>query len=226
MTNIYKLSPSDLTFLWDECKCCFYLKVVKGFRRPAIPFPKIFGRIDLLMKDYYLEKSTKEISVDLPEGKVYLSGRWVESNTIHISGHNAECYITGIFDTALQFNDDSYGVVDFKTTEIKDEHIDFYARQLQAYAYSLEHAAPTKLSLKPISHLGLLCFEPRAMQKNQEGHLTYSGKVAWQECPLDESAFLNLVSDILTVLELPEPPPPGEKCEYCKYRENARSILQ
>ena len=25
---MYKLSPSDLTFLWDGCKHCFYLKVI------------------------------------------------------------------------------------------------------------------------------------------------------------------------------------------------------
>jgi hypothetical protein len=26
----YKLSPSDLTFTYEGCKRCFYLKVVKG----------------------------------------------------------------------------------------------------------------------------------------------------------------------------------------------------
>ena len=31
MNNLYKLSPSDLTFLWDECQRCFYLKVVRKF---------------------------------------------------------------------------------------------------------------------------------------------------------------------------------------------------
>ncbi len=224
MTQIFKLSPSDLTFLWDECKRCFYLKVARGFRRPAVPFPKIFSRIDILMKDYYLEKSTTEISSDLPEGKVYLTGRWVESDSIHIPGHAAECFIVGMFDTVLQFKDGSYGVVDFKTTEIKAEHIEFYTRQLQAYAYALEHAAPTKLALKPISHLGLLCFEPRHMHKDAEEQLVYSGQVAWQACPLDKTAFLNLIGEILSILELPEPPAAGENCEYCKYRENARSI--
>lgn len=38
--NNFKLSPSDLTFMWDECKH-FYLKAVHGFNRPSAPFPTI-----------------------------------------------------------------------------------------------------------------------------------------------------------------------------------------
>jgi len=222
MSQLYKLSPSDLTFLWDECKRCFYLKVVKGFRRPATVFPKIFTRIDLLMKDYYAEKSTREISPDLPPGKVYLAGKWVESEIIHLAGHKADCFISGIFDTVLQFDDGTYGVVDFKTTEARDEHIPFYARQLQAYAYALEHSAPTKLHLSPIARMGLLCFEPRHMDKDEDGRLTYRGSVIWQECPVDEQGFLALIGDVMDVLELPQAPQADEKCGFCKYREQAR----
>ncbi len=38
----WKISPSDLTFLWDECPRCFYLKVRHKFKRPGLPFPKIY----------------------------------------------------------------------------------------------------------------------------------------------------------------------------------------
>ena len=220
MSQLYKLSPSDLTFLWDECKRCFYLKVVRDFRRPSAPFPKIFSRIDILMKDYYLNKSTLEISPDLLEGKVFETGKWVESTSIRDGG--VECYIKGIFDTVLKFDDDSYAVVDFKTTVANEDHLPFYARQLRAYAYALEHAAPTKLSLKPIQQLGLLCFEPRHMDKDTEGRLTYRGPVVWQPIQPDELAFLDFIAEVLKVLALPEPPPAGEKCEFCKYREQAR----
>ena len=222
MSQLYKLSPSDLTFLWDECKRCFYLKVVRDFRRPSAPFPKIFSRIDILMKDYYLNKSTLEISPDLLEGTVFETGKWVESTSIRDGGLGVECYIKGIFDTVLKFDDDSYAVVDFKTTVANEDHLPFYARQLWAYAYALEHGAPTKLSLKPIQQLGLLCFEPRHMDKDTEGRLTYRGPVIWQPIQPDEPAFLAFIAEILKVLALSEPPPAGEKCEFCKYREQAR----
>ena len=62
MPKSWKLSPSDLTFLWDECPRCFYLKVVNGFNRPSLPMPKIFTRIDLIMKGYYAGKPSSALS--------------------------------------------------------------------------------------------------------------------------------------------------------------------
>ena len=35
-----------------------------------------------------------------------------------------------------------------------------YSRQLHAYAYTLEHPAPDKLALSPVTELGLLYFYP------------------------------------------------------------------
>ena len=37
----YKLSPSDLTFGYQGCKRCFYLKVVNGISQPSIPLPML-----------------------------------------------------------------------------------------------------------------------------------------------------------------------------------------
>ena len=105
MSENWKLSPSDLTFLWDECKRCFYLKVRHNFKRPAAPFPKVFGTIDLLMKDIYLGGSTKKISPDLPEGKSIMSGRWVTSEPCSFGAHENSAYLSGIFDTLVMFDD-------------------------------------------------------------------------------------------------------------------------
>lgn len=44
----WKLSPSDFAFLWEECKRCFYLKVVNGIQRPPLIMPKIFMTLILL----------------------------------------------------------------------------------------------------------------------------------------------------------------------------------
>jgi len=111
----WKLSPSDLTFLWNECKRCFYLKVVHKFNRPRMPFPKIFSRIDLLMKNYYEGKSSAEISPELPIGKVTFGEKWVQSQPIILPGHETGCFIRGKFDTVVSFSNGSYAVIDFKT---------------------------------------------------------------------------------------------------------------
>ena len=37
MPAMLRLSPSDFAFLWEQCKRCFYLKVVHGIRQPSMP---------------------------------------------------------------------------------------------------------------------------------------------------------------------------------------------
>jgi len=217
------ISPSDLTFLWDECKRCFYLKIRQGVRRPASAFPKIFGTIDLFMKDIYLNQSTHKMSPDLPEGQAIMSGRWVTSERIAFADSGNTATIRGIFDTLVQFEDGSYGVIDFKTTRVNDAQANFYSRQLHAYAYALEHPAPGALRCAPISRLGLLCFDPSGMEESQPAHLSLHGPATWVECPLNMPVFLDFMQDVLTLLNSPEAPPPDEQCVFCDYRRVARN---
>ena len=76
MDEPIKLSPSDLTFLWDECKRCFYLKYVHSIHRPSAPFPGIFSTIDRLMKGYYEGQPTEKLSSELPPGVIRFSERF------------------------------------------------------------------------------------------------------------------------------------------------------
>jgi hypothetical protein len=173
MKTPVKLSPSDLTFLWDECKRCFYLKYVHGITRPAAPFPSIFGTIDRLMKEYYQGRSTADLDPALPAGRVRFGEKWVESVPLTLPPHDLQCYIKGKFDTVVAFDDGSFGVVDFKTAEPKPSHVQFYGRQLHAYTYALEHPAAGKFSLSPISELGLLVVAPHAMDVTASGQIAY-----------------------------------------------------
>jgi hypothetical protein len=222
MGKNWKLSPSDLTFLWDDCKRCFYLKVVHDFKRPWSPFPKIFNRIDKLMKEHFEGKSTKEISEYLPAGKVKFGEKWVTSQPVTIPGQRGTCFIRGKFDTVVAFDDGTFGIVDFKTSEPKPTHVDFYSRQLHAYAHALENPAPGSLSLAPITKLGLLCVEPTAMDYTDFNKVAYIGDVSWMECPRDDKAFFDFLGQVLAVLENDSPPDANPSCAYCQYRDAAR----
>ena len=223
MATNWKLSPSDLTFLWEECKRCFYLKVVHEINRPFI-MPKIFNKIDSIMNQYFFGKNTTEINPVLPPGTV-LSGNWVGSRSIVLPGHTSTCYILGKFDTVVKFEDGSYGIIDFKTSESKSEHVSFYSRQLHAYAYALENAAPGKLNLSPVSKLGLLCVEPMQMLSLEDGSYAYKAEPTWMECPRDDKAFLGFLSEVLDVLERPEPPESTIDCPWCQYQNTTRQIF-
>jgi hypothetical protein len=221
-TTSIKLSPSDLTFLWDECPRCFYLKYLHGINRPAAPFPAIFGTIDRLMKAHFAGRPTTDLDPSLPPGNVSVSEQWIESVPVVLPGHALSCFLRGKFDALINFDDGSHGVVDFKTSEPKPAHIPFYSRQLHAYAYALEHPAPGKLGLSPISRLGLLVEAPHATLLATTGEISFHLASTWLEVPYLEDGFIHFLDQVLTLLELPEPPPASEKCTYCQYRQHAR----
>ncbi len=220
----YKLSPSDLAFLYEGCKRCYYLKVVHGISQPSIPLPAIFSRMAALLKEYYDGKSTKELHPDLPPGRVMYAERYVQSNPIRLAGHNATCFIKGRFDIVVEFEDKTYGVIDFKTGKPNEESLDLYKRQLHAYAYALENPAPGTLKLSPITKMGLLYFYPSKIDQESVESLSYQAQIHWEEIPKDKGWFLEFVDEVLDVLESPQPPAPSPNCQWCGYIDKLKDI--
>jgi CRISPR/Cas system-associated exonuclease Cas4 (RecB family) len=213
----YKLSPSDLTFGYEGCKRCFYLKVVNGIAQPSTPLPSIFSKIAGLLKNHYTGKHTSELHVALPPGTISYGEKYVRSQIIQSPYHDATCYISGRFDIVVSFEDGSYGVIDFKTGNPSRESADLYSRQLHAYAYALEHPDPRALALSPITKLGLLYFYPdRVYQQNIE-RLSYEAEITWIEIEKREEGFLRFIEEVLDVLELPEAPEHSPNCQWCNY---------
>ncbi|HUO53047.1 MAG TPA: PD-(D/E)XK nuclease family protein [Gemmatimonadaceae bacterium] len=221
--NNFKLAPSDFGFLWDECKRCFWLKVRGGFPRPSTPFPGIFTHIDLRMKDYYQGRRTEEIGGAPPAGTIEFGEKWVESAPIALEGLASTCYIRGKFDTVLKLDDGSWSVADFKTSRVAPGSAAKYGRQLHAYALALEHAAPRKFALAPVSRLGLMVFEPSAYGHDEPAKATLTGPMTWLEIPRDDAGFRRFLAEVVTLLESDRAPEPGEKCVFCRYREESRA---
>jgi len=212
----WKLSPSDLTFLWEECPRCFYQKVALGLSRPRSPMPSIFNKIDSLEKTFFAGLRTETISPALPPGVIELGDKWIESHPIVVPGHNATCFIRGRFDVVAWFHDGSYGIIDFKTSTARESNVPFYSRQLHAYMYALEQAAPGKLKLAPVSRMGLLCVDPVEMAA-WRGNYIFKMAPTWIECPRDDDGFLGFLGQVLDILQQPKPPNAGSSCQYCQY---------
>jgi hypothetical protein len=213
----FRLSPSDLTFLYNSCKRCFYLKVTSGVVQPSIPLPSIFSQIAGLLKNHYDGKHTSELHSALPPGVVKYGEQWVRSRTIQLPNHTATCYINGRFDIVVGFEDATYGVIDFKTGNPSTEWKNLYGRQLHAYAYSLEHPAPNALALAPVTSLGLLYFYPSAISQQSVERLSYDAEITWIEVEKSEQEFLEFIDEVLDILESPTPPPCSAGCQWCAY---------
>ena len=220
----FKLSPSDLTFTYEGCKRCFYQKVVNNIAQPSIPLPSIFSKIAGLLKDHYDGKPTSELHADIPSGAVILGEKFVRSTTIQLPNHTDTCYINGKFDIVISFDDGSYGVIDFKTSNPSSESASLYSRQLHAYAYALEYPAPGKLALSPVTKLGLLYFYPDGVSQQSIERLNYGAEIVWVEIEKDEQGFLNFLDEVLNVLELPEAPEYSPNCQWCQYIESQKNL--
>ena len=219
--TIYNLSPSDLTFQWDGCKRCFYLKVKHNIVYRG-PFPGMFGKMGDLTSNYFLDKPSSELSPTLPAGSVKLREKWVKSVPISFPETASQCIIKGRFDAIMAFEDGSYGIIDYKTSDASGEKAAFYSRQLSAYAYALEHPAPGALSISPITRLGLFIITPDRFERMPNGDAAFVTKTTWMDIPRDEATFLALLREIVTLLDQPLPPDPAEDCGLCNYRRNYR----
>ncbi len=222
---MYKLSPSDLTFLWNGCKHCFYLKVKHNISYRGV-FPGIFGKMSNLTSNYYHEGSSEIISPDLPPGRLILKEKFVRSSPISFPGLDVGAYISGRFDAVIEFEDGSYGVVDYKTSDAKKEHAEFYSVQLSAYAYALENPAPKGLSLRPVSRLGLFIVTPDRFERSAGNEMVFVNRTTWVDVPRDDDKFLNLISEVLSVVEKDHPPESSQGCPLCSYRRQFMAFGQ
>lgn len=220
----YKLSPSELTFLYEGCKRCFYLKQKHNIEQPSIPLPAIFSKIAGLLKNHYDGKRTEELHLNLPSGTMKYGEKWLESQNLQLPGHNDTCYIKGRFDVVIEFDDGTFGVIDYKTGNPESEYSEFYSRQLHAYAYALENPAYGSLQLSPVSLLGLLYFYPTQVSQDNIELLSYDAKIHLIEIERNDQGFMDFIGEILTLLESSEYPESAPKCKWCKYIRELRRI--
>ncbi len=220
----YKLSPSDLTFLYSECPCCFYLKVNGLLQRPRTPMPKIFTAIDAAMKAYLHGQRSNNLAAGIPRGVFDYGEKWVESAPFAIPGCTSTCYFRGRFDIMLKMDSGGRCLPDLKTCHRRDEHIPLYGRQLHSYAWCLEYPAPGALCLSPIERLGLLVFEPDTFFKGVFLSGALTGGLHWLEIQRDDASFLRFLAEVVTLLDSPTVPQPGRDCPFCRYRSLPAAI--
>jgi len=220
----WTLHPSDFAFLWEECRRCFYLKVVSGFPRARAPMPRIFSVIDARMKAWVEGRRTETVVPGMPAGAFEHGERRVESAPLDVPvpDHVYRCRLRGALDALVRLDDGAWAVIDFKTAGRRDEHLARYARQLHAYAWALEQPAPGAFGVGPVRRLGLVVFEPEKFARDDGGAVGLAGGLAWLEVPRDDGAFLGFLSEVLSVLAQASPPGGAPMCPWCVYRDAGR----
>ncbi len=207
---LYKLSPSDFAYLYEECKCCYYLKIKHGMQRPQLPFPGVFSALNARLQGTLIGKGLRKLSPILPEGIVESQEGFVESELI--TGTNL--FIKGKYDLLVKQSDGTYLIVDFKISEPHEDKIVKYQSQLLAYQYAFEH--PARGERKEITKLGLIIMYPDAVKfENQQAVINFPPR--WLEIALNKDTFLQFMKEVHALIEGPVPPE-NLNCRWCEYR--------
>lgn len=213
---MYKISPSDFAYLYEECKLCYYLKVKFGIFQPSMPMPGVFSAINTRLQGTLIGKSLQTLSKDLPNGVVVSQEGWVESKVIP----GTDLYIKGKYDLLVKLKDGTFALVDLKISQPGDDKITKYKTQLGAYKFALEN--PRSSTALKITRIGLLVFYPdKARFEKGDAVLTFPPK--WLEVPIDDGGFIKFAKEIDLLLEGPTPPE-GKDCKWCKYRHVGETI--
>lgn len=209
---MYKLSPSDFKYLWEDCKHCYYQKVKLGVLPHSGAFPAIFTYMNGLLQDSVMGKNLKDIHLDMPSGIIEIQEGFLKSKAIPGAEN---CYISGRFDILTRLDDGTYSVIDFKITNPDENQIRKFSSQLHAYKFALENPAdgnPVK-----VSKMGLVSVSPESI-KHIDGKLVFTATPKWHSIEENMDSFYNLVREISTVLN-GELPPVSATCSLCIYRK-------
>jgi len=167
---------------------------------------------------------TENICDGVPPGKITLGEKWVESRLFDVPDTDSKFYIKGRFDIVAELDDNTYSVMDFKTSKPGNDKNIMYGKQLHAYAVSLENPGDGSLELSPVTKLGLLYFVPNKMSQNERSVFNLAGDIIWNEVERDDKSFFDFMNEVIWTLDGPIPDT-GKDCPWCSYL-NKSDILQ
>ena len=215
----YVIAPNDLIFLMNECSLCFWRKERLGLARPSTPFPGQYSQLAARQSDFFVGRTTQQLSAELPPGKVTVAKRWVKSEPIDVPGHRSKVVIRGRIDLALAFDNGDFGLADLKTSAPDSGLGAKYFPQVSLYSLALERPAPGQFGLLPVTRMGLLLLYPGRMSAAGDG-FSIAFEPTWIEIQRDDAAAFQLLNDVLDIVEDPSAPVPSDRCKFCRYRSN------
>ncbi len=213
---MYKISPSDFAYLYEDCKLCYWLKIKHNVMPPPGIFPGVFSTMNSMVQGQMVGHSLKEFGKDLPDIKVVNQEGSVKSKMVE----GTSVFVAGKYDLLCENGDGTYTIVDLKISKPEVDKIDKYKTQLGAYKYGLEH--PSEGDTIKVTKLALLIFYPAKAEFGDDGAvIDFPAK--WLEIPIDDSGFIAFAREI-DILIAGDAPESSEDCKLCNYRKKGEEI--
>lgn len=214
-TKRENISPSDLTFLFGECRRCFWLKYNLGVTRPG--FMPLIGLMAAMQEKTFEGKSSTNLGLRTPGGLVTSRGQTVLSQRISVEGKITKWFIKGKYDLVLSFVNSQVAVIDCKLTtgEMDRKRIDLYKPQLEAYAFALEN--PQNGEKLDVIETGLLMWRISSANNCPEkfGPI-FQSEPSYLFSDRDPDFFGEFIAEVIRVLD-GEIPGESKNCSFCRY---------
>lgn len=213
------IAPSDLTFGLSTCRRCLWIKYWFKITMPG-QFPLV-KPLSSAQEEHFRRASTQDLDPHLASGVVKQWGQWVKSAPIEIDGKATRWRILGIYDLLAHYDDGSVGIIDCKVSDSDRDNAQFYAPQLEAYAFALEN--PDKGKPFPVSSMGLLIWKLDGVTPTADGTFGFGVNQQYQHVTRDQAQFKSLISNLIEVIE-GELPEAGANCDTCNYLSKRLAI--
>ncbi len=219
------IAPSDLTFGFSTCRRCIWIKYWFSFELKK-DFPLVKS-LSGFQEEHFRRAPMQSLHPTLPAGSVKQWGQWVKSKNIVIHGLETQWKLRGIYDLLGHYEDGSVGIIDCKVSDSERDSGDFYAPQLEAYAYTLEN--PLSGRSFPVKTMGLLIWKlagvaqtrPNEFVSNEMG---FGVNQVYLPVERDPNRLAILLEDFISVID-GEMPDAGSQCHACNYFIERTNLL-
>lgn len=220
----YRISPTDLVYLWNDCKRCFVDKVKHGLELPH-SFSPHFTSADRAVRNALSGLDVVDFGVG-PRFRILAQGLWVESVPILFRQHELSLSFFGQLDALVVTEDDEVFVVDYKTTTLDDSALLKFRRQLACYASAIElPKTPSHALPRYIDGMALLIFNPATFALNPKTkNCGLYGRTRWLEMPRRDDLFDAFLIEVAAALGNKESLQSAETCGCCRLRFSATTF--
>lgn len=208
--RVHFVSPSDLSYLYDRCPRCYWLKL-RGLKGPRDIMPSIFRDIDQKQKAAITVEMVRKLGIPAKE---FLPKNRVASTPAEYGG--SLLAVRGETDKLALLDDDTVAILDFKTSYPRPDNRVKFWRAMQAYCKAVEEGETPR----PVSRLALIVFTPleyRARESNIT-EVYYKGQMARIDIELDRPKFEKLLGGVGKMLASDDMPASGS-CDVCRHAD-------
>lgn len=218
------IAPSDLTFGFSTCKRCIWIKYWFSFELKK-DFPLVKS-LSTFQEEHFRRAPMPSIDPSLPAGTVKQWGQWVKSKNIVINGVETQWKLRGIYDLLGHYDDGTVGIIDCKVSDSERDSGDFYAPQLEAYAYTLEN--PLSGKVFPVQTMGLLIWKLGGVAETRPNEFVanpmgFGVNQVYVPVQRDPERLAKLLEEFITVID-GEMPDAGSQCHACNFLDGRLAL--